>query len=1657
MALEIVELRRKNLAVSCQNDGKTSNPNKNEKPMKDSSHVFLSPDMKSHELGRASESSYQREMPRIEINQISQASISVTDRTKFLEKWSDCLNEEILRLQSELQTVGSERNLMEEKFNRKMNHCYKLQNEIRKLKELSTNCVEGDEGMLHSDDSASASIRSESSLRIATAELVQLRSSYELLQSKAKEWNNTLSEKIHRLQEYLKEVNSANGALMSENKHLKVMIQKPSDSSAQATGVGEKFESEKKEEEERQNSHVSEAENKLLELAREVSNAKDELSKANQYFSAITVQNTENEELKEKLSLIGDINSKTLAENYKLLSENAKLNNAVEEIKEEVLFLKEKNHRLESKLDDIPDAAKSLESLKDGISVLHNVSSNYATEDNNLQLISEQLGRENTNLKQANKKYTFRQEKECEIIVQENNANENVDVPFLAKLEELQEQCMTLESMLEENGSLRAALCEERDKMAACLQGAKCQRLELEKIKKDHQYVKKRYDAVQKKNEALEEEIRAASELKKQQASYIIQLENEVETILNELKKLKSDRGNLEKEESNVVSEESSTEDHHQRGIADTKVKVGEDFQRTVQEISLLIQQKLSQGTDYINECFREILSYDRKETSNMSNVDKYHIKSETEGNLNENEIISMTEISRNVDQASFKKVIAILFDENERLHSQLKAAEKTLRKIERIKEKSDLALDESSVAIPTDVNIMVKEKQIEELKRKNNELNSSIETMDAKEKENSSILEQLSSLTAENAKLRKFQRELDIKELEATSIELKVFEIKREAAEAKKESMHLRERLEESRVKAAHLGEILEGIYSNLKKRIGHDDSFVFQNFKEVTDKGSRYEQLKQMLEMVILQGKEQENEIKALKIKVADFDKMKEELNCTETEDVKLKATKFKPTVKGIECAGLQRSSKIELEKECEDLRKELESAKERCNVLENCEIELKEVQLLVWEKLNDDKENERLCRAIHLNTNDQTSVKSGDSNLKDAIGVLFNEIFKLRTALKMAEDRCKDYDELRETLNDNLKEKLEMERNETKLRCKEEECGNLKKQLFKVDRDSEKARRELKALQTQFNQYSTLNREVAELQRFIKMKLDENKELLKKTKIKAGCIDLKAVIDMLFDENQRLTFKVTVMEEKHENFLALKEKLNAAIFENVQLKEQVGETTLHKEQCSSLEKIVSTITTDYNAMRDELNSMKEKIKENEELHAGNNSLSRDCNSYIVQSRVLENDNDVLIGRNAQLKKMLKMASGIIERLIEDMLQSEREKAEWKEQVTMLESCKVQKEYLTKEHKSLQEELEICNDDISKKSHEILIFTNEVKRMNSLLQEKDEDVTKAIAVCNKKIECLSGEKKMVDLACEKQSKLIDKLTKKNSNLEKDLLLWRSRVEDVKMQNAEMRACLEHEIKRSDGIKAKNEILAKNYEDARIKLRAYEESSVSTKRELDTAAAILKKLASERKTINCNMEAYAARVEHLQGELKDYQTEVSELGEENFQLKADVTLLHDEIKALKFQNINSPFGKDRLVETEIPTQKPVKEHEKAEAGSKASINTALIKMQNELKEVLEKLERSEQEKCQVVDENEILKFEIEELAKRIETQDSEAATMQTRSNKFLKRFEYPEKSFEDTNYANECMMSEHEKKDENFQKTMAEGVEDTAQVCSIV
>ena len=1697
LALEIVELRCKNLAASCQDDSKISNPNENEKPMNNRSHVFLSSDINSHELARASafdkenedgakvdiyprkipkqvqtgsgimsESNSQEETPTIEINQIGQNSISVKGRAKFLEKWSNCLNEEILRLQSELQAVGSERDLMEEKFNRKMNHCYKLQNEIRKLKELSTTCVEGEEGMLPSDDSASVSIRSESSLKIATAELVQLRSSYEMLQSKAQQWNNTLNEKIHRLQDYLKEVNCANGVLKSENKQLKIMIERPNGSSAQADGVGKEFESGKKKEEEMQNSRVGEAESKLLELARDVSDAKDELSRANQYFSALTVQNTENEELKEKLSLIGDINSKTLAENYKLLSENAKLNNAIEEIKEEVLFLTEKNQKLEDTLKDIPDAAKSLQDLKDDISVLQNDSNNYASEDHNEQLASEKLARENTKLKQESENYTLRHEKECEILVQENNANGNVDAPFLAKLEELQEQCMTLESMLEENGLLRAALCEERDKMAACLQGAKCQRLELEKIQKEHQHVKKHCDAVQKKNEALEEEIRAALELKKQQALYIIELENEVETILNELKKLKSNRGSLEKEESFVVSEESRTEDHQGGAIADAKLKGGEDFQGTVQEISLLVQQKLSEGTDFINESFREILGYDKKGALNMSNVDMCHIRNKAEGNFNGNEKMSekiaskeerMTEKSRSIDKIILKKVIATLFDESERLHSKLKAAEQTLKENERVQEKSDLAVDENTEVMPSDTNSMMKERQIEELKRKNNELVSRIEILSAREKDNSSILKQFSSLTADSANLRKLQRELYSKEMETTNIELKMLKIKEEADEARKESTHLRERLEESRANAAQFGDILEGIYSILIRRVVHDDSFVFQNLKEFAKKEglldtdeSRYYKLKEMLEKVFSQGKEQEKEMEAMGKKVADFDKLKEELNYTKAENVKLKANN--PTVNEMECASLQHHSDIERAKECDIIRKELECVRKRCHVLENCESELKEIRLFVWERLIEDQENENLCSAIHLSTSDQTSVGSGDSNLKNAIGAVFNEIFKLRTALSMAEDRCKDYDELRNALNQNLKEIVEMESTEIKLRCKEEECSNLKKQLFEVDKDAEEAKQELKVLQKQLNEDLALNGEVAELQRFIKMKLAENKELLKKTKIEAECIDLKAVIDMLFDENQRLTFKVTVMEEKHENVLALKEKLNAAIFENVKLKERVDETILHKDQCLRLEKTVSATTNDCNRMRDELNRMKEKIKENEELHEENKSLSRECNSYIVQNRVLENDGYVLLGRNAQLKQMLKMASGVMERLIEDVLQSENQKMEWKEQATVFETCKAQKEHLTKEYESLQEELETCNDDISRKSHEIVIFTNKVKRMNSLLQEKDEDAAKSIAECNKKIEWLSGEKKMMHLACEKQSKLIDKLKKKNSNLEKDLLLWRSRVEDVKKQNAEVRACLEHEIKRSDGIKAKNENLAKNYEDAKIKLRAYEENSVSTKRELDTAAAILKKLANERKTINCNMEAYAARVEHLQGELKDYQAEVSELGEENFQLKADLNLLHDEIKKLTFQNGSCPFGKERLVETEIPVRKPVKEYKKAEAECEVAINTGLTKMQNELKDVQEKLDRSEQERRQVVDENEILKFEIEELEKRLEAQEFEATVMQTRSSTFLKKLEYPEKSLENTNYTDECLMNQHEKKEENIQTTLAE---DTAQVSS--
>ena len=1703
--------------TSCKSDNKTTVSNKGKKPKLAGKRAVLSHKIRLRDLIRAldsdteeedfideqnettecirsgsttiSENGGQEGTLIVDLNQLSQTNISLKNKVKFLEKWPGCLNEEILRLQSELKAVEMERDLIKEKFHRKIDHCNKLQDEINKLNKIVINCQENQQSLQPSNDTGDCiSTGNHNALSKSNAELITWKKNYELLQNKAEEWNNTLVEKIHRLQDILKEASTENCALKRQNEQIKLMIYK-------GKGVSllekESVESKLEEMQMKQQCVSCNLENDALEmqridaesnpcedqvsiLARELSDAKNELVQAKYQFMELFAQKAENNELKEKLQLIDNINSKTITEKDELALENTNLNGAIVEMRGEILSLKNKNSELESKLSFLceePNCRKE--------------SYQCIGEKASFQLTSRILDRENTELKQvidemklhqrASTNYILELEKECEILVQENLMGGDEDGTVLNKLEELQHQCMALEEMLEENEALEIALDEEKDKMAACLQGVKAQRLELERIRKEHKQLKKRHDALEKKNGVAREDLKTTTELTKRQALYIFELENEMEVTLKEVEWLKYfNNNNCGKELFDSVAVVPSTTYLSRGASTDVKVAEGEDCRRALQEVFELIKNRQSEGASCIHEKGMNKPGCDYKERSNddtssktMENIKKvinnlfdknecmaakidamgeklkeYQDTKEKIGGACEEMQLVLDEVkqdsvnkskmeleeictlmreklidvngalkprivrathsfscseslysesnSRNIDEAAIKGTISALFDENERLFAKLKTAEMALKDSDTILEKLDA--------------LTIENHNLKQNEGNANECNSKIsfaEAMDKKTSENEQLLEQFNALTTENMALRQNEINLSVKEMECLTLQREIAVIKKNFDKSKAECANVKEKLEESRSKAKTFRDILDEVHAHLNEKIAFNDCFASQKLRELADiemlmdsDDKKYDRIKEMMKIVLTEGDRMMVEAKIMGKKVNDCEKLKEELHYINLDYNEMKEAKNKLKVKAME--SLQHEKEIMAE--CDMLEKNLESVKERCNALEKFESELTEIRALVRERLIVNKKNDYSTETMNLDECDKLDVDCHDGNLKDLIEKIFNEVPITNLKVDLTEN-CKDFKGKREKLNTNTKGNLQLEQVEDKQRGKEEEFSTLKKELSDAGRNPEEMKMRDKSLQQELESNVTLNRE--ETYSWVKMRLNENEELSNKIiKNDVGCFNLKEAFNVLFDENQRLVCKAHLMEEKLKKHKEMRDEHDAANLENVESKENECDVKQNEEQC--LEKAITEITKDYDEVMKELYRTTDSFKEIEKLNGENSVLEKDCKAYSVQNRILVNDNDVLSGRNMQLKQMLRLASATMEKLVEDILQSENETLDLREQLNKFQSCEVEKENVIKEYECLKAELETYRDEMAQREHDVVTFTNDMKRMNDIIEKKNENTAKATAAYNeKKIELLSGEKKIFGIYINEQSKWIDELHKQKIQLEEDLLSLRSRLEEISKEKTEIKECLDKEIKRRDELKAENEILIKKFNYSKNELLSCKERFMNTGKELNTATYVLKRLASERQTFNDNKEDYTLQVQDLQKELKKSQSQKAILECENLKLKVDLRSLRNEKMVWNSQKSN--YKEHRGI-SQKQTQTLMADFGQPNTDLE-DLNTEHLQMINELEKVQKELEHSEKENKKILEENDAMRLKITLIEAKYENAKHEAEMVQASCN----------------------------------------------------
>ena len=175
-----------------------------------------------------------------DIKQLAHVNNNLKDDIRFLEGWSDDLNEAVLNLQKDVHEISQQKFDLEETLRRREDKSKELQEKVDALVEENTALADKCEqfGLVPKTGKEIGLGRSRSLIKLQgseeeVTELVALTRAYELLEERAEEWNAALSDKIQGLQAHLHEVcedkshlKRENDTLRTENETMKALVGK---------------------------------------------------------------------------------------------------------------------------------------------------------------------------------------------------------------------------------------------------------------------------------------------------------------------------------------------------------------------------------------------------------------------------------------------------------------------------------------------------------------------------------------------------------------------------------------------------------------------------------------------------------------------------------------------------------------------------------------------------------------------------------------------------------------------------------------------------------------------------------------------------------------------------------------------------------------------------------------------------------------------------------------------------------------------------------------------------------------------------------------------------------------------------------------------------------------------------------------------------------------------------------------------------------------------------------------------------------------------------------------------------------------------------------------------------------------------------------------
>ena len=1243
-----------------------------------------------------------------EVEKLTHANNSLKDKVAFLEGWTDSLNEELLRLQTDLEAAENDKKAFSEKLQRQINKCNALESDIDNLQKEDAVFIDN-----NNEGSASLSsiqlkdgpiVNNDNTLigESEREELLELREKYASMQAHAEEWNNELSEKIHRLQSYLQNAYDENNELKLENNKLKDFVE----DSRQLRSKCDELEDKSsylvaelqacqgeicmlRSAEAKSDMKVKEYETVKLNLQNEVNDLNDRIKtlmkdledmrkedeilfevkqsyeQAVKQIGELTValqgsekSNIEVEELRNEVIKLVAVNE----ENIKLNAYNASLKQETDALQGKIKELIVDYNRIQAQLEML-SAENSISSEK--VSLLEEELGRKQVEngqlENTVNLLQEESKevveklQEKMILHDSRERYIKELEKDVATMKEEIERFSEIDdekIELEIRLIGLQKKIATIEDLVEK---YEDKVKEPTDKkLEQCLHGFKMQRMDLENLRKDYENLKKINIQLDKDKHQLLDKIEIADRIETERKKYVFEMEKGNEVVYNELEELR----NIYQQEQIFGNEREKNE------------------RSRLALIEALIVERLSEQQESLRMCIIDAVN--ASDTSEMSFIEN----------------------SKDTGYQYVEKVVTALFDEYEKLSVKVESMEKKIIELHDLRGKFDSLSKENIQLKKCENNLNMREKQLSDLQKKFDHISMEYESKKSefnelkgsekvfqKGKENNDLdqnnmkllQDENSSLKYENERLQANLEVLGKEKQELLRIRDKYDELRTENITMKQNDnkRHLKEQqLSDLQKKLDQISKDYESKKSEVDELKETEKDLVKEKEKS-NSLHNRMTHLQDENSSLKDENERLEANVEVLGKENQELLKIREKYDELRTENITMKQNDNKRHLKEQQLSDLQ--------KKLDQISKEYESKKSEVDDLKETEKDL------VKEK---EKSNSLHNRMTHLQ-DENSSLKDENERLEANVEVLGKENQEL---LKIREK----YDELRA-------ENITMRQNENKRHLKEQQLSDLQKKLDQIS-----------------NEYESKKSEVDDLK-------DTEKDLVKE-KEKSNSLynrmtHLQDENSSLKDENERLEANVEVLGKEKQELLKIREKYDELRAENITMRQNENKRHLKEQQLSDLQKKLDQICKEYELKKIEVNENKEASKNLEKEQKRNEKLQIDIKALHQQITVLKDENEILSLNSFELRGNLERNSYSLKIFTQKCSLLESENMELKEKANWVD-------ILREENKELVYQIEFTGEELRSCRNAAIQNNEEVKQLNAkifdLTKKKEFEQTK-------------------------------------------------------------------------------------------------------------------------------------------------------------------------------------------------------------------------------------------------------------------------------------------------------------------------------------